>query len=137
MHRVSNWLWILAALLAVGGCGGNQQASYVPPSGAAHEALTMALDAWKNGQPGDPAGKLASGATVRGIDMDWAAGQKLASYEIIKELPAGAEAGPRKIVAKLCYVGRPQPVEATYLVVGIDPIQVFRDKDYEKYFGAP
>jgi hypothetical protein len=125
---------ILLLTLALAGCG-TSSSSYVPKGNDAQDALKLALDAWKNGQPADPAGKLPSGATVRAIDADWAAGHKLAGYEILQELPAGAEAGPRKVNVKLTYQGGSAPVEATYFIVGIDPLQVFRDKDYEKYFG--
>lgn len=124
--------YLLLALLA--GCGGGRNtASYVPKDAQAKEALTVALDAWKNAQLPEPAGKLASGATVRAVDMDWSGGQKLDSYEIGPE-SAVKQAGPRKLTVKLRYAGG-QNVEATYFVVGIDPVQVFRDKDYEKYFG--
>jgi hypothetical protein len=125
----------LAVWLA--GCGGNSDESYVPQSESAKEALQMALDAWKAGQPADPVGALPSGATIRAIDMDWAAGSRLAAYEIVQELPQSAEPGPRRFTVKLTLDGSAQPVEVTYLVVGIDPLQVFRDKDYDLYFGAP
>jgi len=123
----------LAALYT--GCSGQSPQSYVPQSDAAQAAVQLVLEAWKGGQPADPAGKLPSGVTVRAIDMDWAAGKRLADYEIIKALPPSVEAAPRKLVVKLTFVGASQPVEATYFVVGIDPLQVFRDKDYDKYFG--
>jgi hypothetical protein len=126
---------ILLLTLAFAGCGFKSSTNYVPTGNAAQDALKLALDAWKNGQPADPAGKLPSGATVRAIDSDWAAGQKLASYELLQELPAEAEAGPRKLTVKLTYADGSPPVEATYFIVGIDPLQVFRDKDYQKYFG--
>jgi len=125
----------LAVWLA--GCGGNSDESYVPGSSSAQEALQLALEAWKSGQPADPVGKSPSGATIRAIDMDWAAGRRLSAFEILQELPPAAEAGPRQFVVQLTLDGMPQPIEATYLVVGIDPLQVFRDKDYDLYFGAP
>ncbi len=71
---------------------------------------------------------------MKAVDMDWSGGQKLASYEIVREVPA-EETGPRKIVVKLTYISGAS-AEATYFVVGIDPIQVFRDKDYERYFDS-
>lgn len=128
---------VLSLLALTLGCGSsNTEGSYVPNGNDAQDAVKLALDAWKNGQAGDPAGKLASGATVRAIDADWTAGTKLASYEIVRELPAESAAAPRQIVVRLTYAGTAQPVEATYHVFGIDPLQVFRDKDYDKYFGT-
>ena len=127
------YLGCLALLVFITGCGaGRSSSDYVPKGDQAKLALTLALDAWKNGQPPDPAGKLPSGQTVKAVDMDWSGGQKLASYEIVREIPA-EEASPRKIVVKLTYIAGGS-AEATYFVVGIDPIQVFRDKDYERYF---
>ena len=124
---------LLPVLLAA--CSSNSDQSYVPASEAAQEALRLSLEAWKSGQPADPVGKLPSGATVRAIDMDWAAGKRLAAYEIGQELPPAAEAGPRQFAVTLTFEGSSEPVAATYLIVGIDPLQVFRDKDYAQYFG--
>lgn len=133
MNRTS--LWSLALLLFFAGCGaGRNTSDYIPQGDQAKVALALALDAWKNGQQPDPAGKLPSGQTVKAVDMDWSAGQKLTTYEIVQEIP-GEETGPRKILVKLTYSAGGS-VEATYFIVGIDPIQVYRDKDYERYFDA-
>ena len=127
------YLGCLALLVFIAGCGtGRNTSDYVPKGDQAKQALTLALDAWKNGQQPDPAGKLPSGQTVKAVDMDWSGGQKLGSYEIVREI-AAEETGPRRIVVKLTYSAGAS-AEATYFVVGIDPIQVFRDKDYERYF---
>ena len=124
---------VLILLLFLVGCGsGRNTSDYVPKGDQAKLALTLALDAWKSGQQPDPAGKLPSGQTVKAVDMDWSGGEKLSSYEIVREIPS-EESGPRKVVVKLNYSAGTS-IEATYFVVGIDPIQVFRDKDYERYF---
>ena len=129
------FLWSLALLLFTAGCGGGRPTSdYVPKGDQAKVALTLALDAWKSGGQPDPAGKLPSGQTVKAVDMDWSGGQKLSSYEIVRELPA-EESAPRKIVVKLSHPSG-ESLEATYFIVGIDPVQVFRDKDYQRYFDA-
>jgi hypothetical protein len=122
-----------ASLLFVAGCGGRSTSDYVPDGNHAKQALTLSLDAWKNGGQADPAGKLPSGQTVKAVDMFWNEGQKLSNYEIIRELPATGT-DPRQIVVKLTDASGTS-VEATYFVVGIDPIQVYRDKDYSRYFG--
>ena len=75
MKPASCWSPGLACLAVwLAGCGGNSVESYVPQSDSAKEALQLALDAWKGGQSADPVGKSPSGATIRAIDMDWAAG---------------------------------------------------------------
>jgi hypothetical protein len=125
----------LPLLVFIAGCGGGRAATdYVPQANRAKEALTVALDAWKGGKQPDPAGKLPSGPTVKAVDMDWSEGQQLTGYEIVREIPAEAS-GPRKFAVKLTTSAGPA-VEVTYFIVGIDPIQVFRDKDYERYFDA-
>jgi hypothetical protein len=122
-------------LVLIAGCGGGRAATdYVPQAERAKQALTLALDAWKSGQLPDPAGKLPSGQSVKAVDMDWSEGQKLTSYEIVREIP-GEATGPRKFIVKLTTIAGPA-AEVTYFIVGIDPIQVFRDKDYERYFEA-
>ena len=133
MHRF--YPLLLALFVPFTGCGGNSTASYVPQTSAAEEALKLALDAWKNGQAADPAGKLPSGATVRAIDFEWTAGKKLAGYEVLQELPAAPEGGPRKLSVKLTYADGTPAVEAAYFIVGIDPLQVCREQDYERTFG--
>lgn len=133
MNRTS--CWSLALLLFTAGCGGGRATSdYVPKGDQAKVALTLALDAWKNGGQPDPAGKLPSGQTVKAVDMDWSGGQKLSSYEIVREMPA-EDSSPRRIVVKLSHPSG-ETLEATYFIVGIDPVQVFRDKDYQRYFDA-
>lgn len=133
MHHLSIPL-IFLLCLTLAGCS-KSTSSYVPKASAAKDALTLALDAWKNGQSADPAGKLPSGATVRAIDSQWTAGAKLTAYEIVQEFPAETQAAPRKFAVKLTFADGSPPVEAAYFVVGIDPLQVCREQDYEKTFG--
>lgn len=125
--------WVVSTVGMGCGGGGKDPKAYVPSSADAQQALTMSLDAWKASAAHDPVGKLASGVKVKAIDLDWAEGKKLASYSGLKEIP-GAGVGPKNFSVKLKYQEGPE-IDATYLVVGIDPLQVFRDKDYERYFG--
>jgi hypothetical protein len=118
----------LCALLAfaASGCGRSHE-SYVPTIDIARASLERALDAWKaGGAPGriEPA---AGEAAIQAVDRDWTAGQKLASYEIVQELPR--EEGPRKFSVRLSLAGG-KSLEVTYYVVGQDPVWVFRDRDY-------
>ena len=125
---------VLSTLFFTAGCGGRSTSDYIPSTDNARRAVTIALDAWKAGQSPDPAGKLPSGTSVKAIDMDWSGGRKLSSYEIVGDV-AGEETGPKKITVKLKYEGG-EALDATYHIVGIDPVQVFRDKDYDRYFGS-
>lgn len=67
-------------LLAAIGCG--RGGATVPPVEAeqARQALRVALDAWKAGEPYDALAKRSP--PVRVIDEDWLAGLKLESYEV-------------------------------------------------------
>ena len=111
----------------VGGCGGSSNGDYsryVPSVRSARQALEAALTAW---QRGEPAGKLPSTSpAIEVVDTKRPAGQKLARFEILKEEPGD---GPRWFAVRL--VLEPQgEAEARYVVVGNDPIWVFRDTDY-------
>jgi hypothetical protein len=114
---------------ACAGCGRTAE-SYVPAGDAARAGLERALAKW---QSGGAAGRIEPGAAgqsaLQAVDRDWTAGKKLASYEIVSELPR--EEGPRKFSVKLTMVGR-APIEVTYYVVGQDPLWIFRDRDYEQ-----
>jgi hypothetical protein len=120
---------VLAGLIAAiaSGCGGasnGDNSRYVPSERSARAALDAALSAW---QRGESAGKLASTSpTIEVVDTKRPEGQKLARFEIIKEEPGD---GPRWFTVRL--VLEPQgESEARYVVIGNDPIWVFRDSDY-------
>jgi predicted small lipoprotein YifL len=124
----------VAALLAssLAGCGGEGHERYIPPADTARTAVEAALSAWKAGEP------LRTITThtppVDFYDARRQAGKKLEDFQIVEEIPgdpypsfkvklrlAGKKPGP---------AGKAQEDETTYLVVGIDPLQVFRKEDY-------
>jgi hypothetical protein len=120
---------VLALTIAAGsGCGSRTSESYVPADNVARAGLERALSTW---QSGGAAGRIepatAGQAALQAVDRDWTAGKKLASYEILSELPR--EEGPRKFSVRLTLAGG-QPIEVTYFVVGEDPVWIFRDRDY-------
>lgn len=114
------------ALLAALGCGGGGGSSLPPETDAAkgRELLKTVLETWKRGGTPD---ELKATATVS--DPDWAAGRKLAAYEI------GPEDG-RKGVDLLLSVkiivdrgeGKPQTRTVRYVVAGTGPMVVMRDE---------
>ena len=131
--QVPRAAWACRAVLALTfaasvGCGGRSHESYVPGGDVARTGLERALKTW---QAGGAAGRIepaASGeAALQAVDRDWTAGQKLASFEILSELPR--EEGPRKFSVRLTMAGG-KSIEVTYFVVGQDPVWIFRDKDY-------
>lgn len=102
----------------------------MPPEEAARAALTSALDSWKKGeQPGEVAGTTP---VVRVEDFLWKSGAKLLQYEILGVVAGEA---PPQFNVRLTVEGT-SASEVKYVVVGKDPVWVFRDKDYERTSGG-
>jgi hypothetical protein len=122
----------LALFAILAGCGGRTTVeSFHPHEDLAREALDAALTAWTNGleKPGliesdEPAVQL--------VDPAWAAGTKLTSYEVVAELPGKT---PPAFTVKLTLEGASSAEEATFFVVGKDPLQVMRDSEYNRSGG--
>jgi hypothetical protein len=125
-------LFAAAVLLGPGGCGRHSNADFTPNANVGRTALEAALKSWKDGQPpGTVAG--TSKPAVRVADSEWERGAKLAGFEIVgDEPPAGA--GPRTFTVKLTAADG-QSREVKYYVVGIDPLLIYRDIDYQKLSG--
>lgn len=123
-------------LLAVGlavlaGCKEAGPEKYVPPDNTAREALQAALTKWRDGQARPE--KFTHGkATVEVLDQAWAGGTKLQGFEIVSEEPPGA--GPRVYTVKL-QTGKGERT-VKYYVVGIDPLWVYSEADYQKATGS-
>jgi hypothetical protein len=116
---------ILIVLLALPGCGGRTRQDYVPPPEAARAALTKAMEAWRQGEP---PGRIEGQPAIQVGDTHRRAGQKLARYEIVGGLPSDEG----KLFAVRVELENPAAQEKiNYLVVGIDPLWVFRQEDYQ------
>jgi hypothetical protein len=134
-HRIDHRFCVVVLLAMVSllaGCGkGPTVESFHPQEDVAKEALTTALTAWQNGleKPGlieteEPAVQL--------VDPAWVAGAKLNSFEIVQDFPGES---PRKFSVKLNFEGAAAPQEATYYVIGKDPLQVMNQSEYERTGG--
>jgi len=126
-------LMLLIAASTLSGCKKNTVESYVPEQSMARKALETALDAWKANRKSDEAMSIPEGPNLQVLDIDWREGKKLQNFEIVNELP-GSENEPKKFTVKLTYEGE-EPKETIYHVVGINPLMVFRDEDYQKTSG--
>jgi hypothetical protein len=120
----------LAALVCIVSAGcrerTNRPEHFVPPSGVALEALTATMEAWRSGEA--PAAVDGGARTVQVADTHRAPGQQLADYEVLGETSIE---GGRRFVVRL-ELENPAKVErAHYVVVGIDPLWVFRQEDYD------
>lgn len=116
---------VAAGVLGAAGCG-NRAPDYTPTVVAAETAVRRALDAWK---AGDPAGEIPkSQPVVQVVDVGRKPGQTLADYRILGETrgPSG-----RTFAVTLNLEHPTETVKTQYVVVGIDPLWVFRQEDYE------
>ncbi|HET6575915.1 MAG TPA: hypothetical protein VFG68_20100 [Fimbriiglobus sp.] len=125
-------LTLSVGLLLLAGCSpGGKVEDFTPPADNARKALEAALNHWKAGNP--PGTVSGTSPAVEVLDSKWKAGQKITGYEVLGEDAAGP--GPRTFKVRLT-LARGSPVEVRYVVVGIDPLWVYRDEDYKKLSGA-
>jgi hypothetical protein len=124
---------LLLAVAALPGCGSSSNA-HQPTASTARAALDSALSAWKNGEGADAL--AAKSPSVQAVDSHWRAGQRLTSYEVVKEEPGE---GDQRFTVRLTEDDpkskTKSPVsskEVTYVVIGRDPIWVYRDEDYTR-----
>jgi hypothetical protein len=118
-------------LLACAGCGAGGYERYVPPEQVARQALEAALTAWQNGKP--PGQVEAGPPVVEAVDSKWKAGQKLNQFEILGE-DAGGQ-GPTFFSVRLTVKGSAKAEVVRYVVVGRDPLWVYREADYQTSAG--
>jgi hypothetical protein len=112
-------------LLAVGGCSNG---GAVPTSNdQARAALESALKTWRDG--GKPGAIAGMEPAVQVSDTPWSKGDRLGSYEIVKEDTSGAE---KKFTVRLSLTKPDRVEEVQYYVMGTGPVMVFRDQDYQR-----
>jgi hypothetical protein len=119
-------------VLACAGCGGTKTGfeRYIPAKDTARRSLETALDVWvKDGRPGTVAG---TSPTIEVVDSRWKAGQKLASYEILQQEPGD---GPPRFSVRLKLKKSPGDEVVRYVVLGRDPLWVYREDDYNRLSG--
>ncbi len=131
MNRHSTHLlgWGAVLVSMTLGCGGNSATQYIPTADTARGALQTALTTWQSGEKHGPI--TSSKPEINVFEARWQAGKKLESFEIL-EAVTGQEQPQFKVRLKLA--GQPEET-ATYLVVGIDPLHIFRDADYQRAIG--
>jgi hypothetical protein len=120
--------WRLPVVLVLGliGCGRGRTTHIVPDSAEARKVVAAAMAAWAGGRP---AGMLDTRAPhVQVVDSFRKPGQKLKGFEIVAET---ASPRARTFSLRLHLVEPDERPLVRYLVVGIDPVLVFRQEDYE------
>ena len=118
----------IAGLLAAAcvGCSPSQRnEDFIPSEAAARSALEAHLRAWQGGDtsqqvPGtNPPVLVADGLRAKG--------RPLAGYEVLGPVPADA---PRCFAVRLTLGNPREEVRERYVVVGADPVWVWRYDDY-------
>ncbi len=133
MLKNCKWLvnvsFVAGMLMSVLGCGNETAARYKPSSTTARDSLQTALTTW---QSGAKHGTIqTSKPAIDMFDLRWQQGTKLESFEIGDEIK-GREQPAFNVKIKL---DKQTEENNVYLVVGIDPLLVFRDVDYQKATG--
>lgn len=120
----------LLLCVALGLCGCRPRAKdadrFVPAPGVAKAAVTGALERWKRGEAVNTGAE--SKPAVRVIDDQRKPGQRLARFEVIGEV--ASESG-RTFAIRLSLENPDEELIVRYLVIGIDPLLVYRKEDYD------
>lgn len=124
---------VIGGLVFGAGCGSNgKNEDFTPASEKAKKALVAALDYWKAGK--SPGSIPETNPKVEVVDSQWRNGQMLKSYEIVSDTPPVNGQGPRIFTVKLTLV-QGQTIETQFMVLGIDPLWVYRKEDFAKLSG--
>jgi hypothetical protein len=115
----------LITLAALAGCGGGS--APLPSTVAARQALQTSLDAWKAGKPASSLAAVKPSIEI--VDFEWKAGKVLSDYTLGQEAPGQ---GIQTLSASITIKGEPGPKEVKYMVLGLDPMRIFRDEDYNR-----
>ena len=115
------------ALSAFFGCQkARTNADFIPSQNQSLEALKAALDAWKAGKPSGPV--PGTSPVVHVTDSSRVTGQTLDDYEILGDVPGNA---PRCFAVKLKLSNPAEEKRERFIIVGIDPLWIFRHEDYD------
>jgi hypothetical protein len=120
---------LLLSLVVCGslGCGKSPEARYVPDTNVARQSLEAALNAWKNGEARESV-KLQD-KPISLTDSRWQSGKKLESFEILEETPANPFPSFK---VKTQFATESDNEETVFLVIGIDPLLIYRSQDFER-----
>jgi hypothetical protein len=119
--------WILLVSLGLPGCSDPPDSpSIVPDPATGHRAIEALMATWKAGHPTGIVEPTSPRVQV--VDNHRKAGQTLVGFEILAE---SADSRFRTFSVRLNLDNPEEHPVARYLVVGIDPILIFLQEDYE------
>ena len=114
-------------LIGGGGCGRGGGSAALPSQESSRTALESALKVWQSG--GKPGALQGTNPSVMVYDTPWAQGAKLQSFEILQGESTGAA---MKFPVRLTLTKPAGVQEVQYYVLGLSPVMVFREEDYER-----
>ncbi len=121
-------LAVMLAVASVSACRPSDYRSrYVPQESVARAALTVALRAWEQGNVGRLS--IDGQRRVELVDQHRRDGQTLNRFTILGEVSVE---GGRWFEVELNLDRPAQTERVRYCVIGIDPLWVFRQADYEQ-----
>ncbi len=124
-----NWsVWpVAAAALIFCGCAGEAERDrLVPAPELARAAVAAVLEDWNEGNASERIDKLP--VRIQVIDKHRKVGQTLESFEILGEAPGATS----RCFAVRLKLNNPEAEEKVrYVVIGLDPLWVFRHEDFE------
>ena len=121
--------WVFAVLVATG-CSGceppPEPIPIVPDAVKGRQAIEALMETWREGHP---TGIIEpTSPRVQVVDTHRKPGQRLAGFEILSD---SADSRVRTFGVRLSLLEPEERPVVRFLVVGIDPILVFRQEDYE------
>lgn len=99
---------------------------FMPSETAAEQAVLGALESWKAGEPAGPIKGTEPPAHL--IDTHRQPGQELVDYEILG--PVG-NSSQRSYAVRCAFQNPTEEKRLRFVIVGIEPLWVFRQEDYE------
>ena len=116
---------LVSFTLTTGGCG-TKTPTYTPSLETAEDAVRRGLDRWKAGEP--PGEVPGTRPLIHVTDGGRKPSQRLEGYQILGETRG---ASGRTIAVTLHLENPAEELKARYIVLGIDPLLVFRQEDFE------
>jgi hypothetical protein len=120
-----------ALLILLAGCS-RPSHNYDPPADKARDALVAALDAWKAGKECNRI--VDRSPFIEVVDFYWDTGVRLTSYEIADE--DTSEDGHHRFTVNLHVEEARSVQKVAYIVLGQNPLWVYREEDYKKTSGT-
>jgi len=128
--HASRFLALGLVLGALPGGTSRSELDILPSEDKARAALDRVLAAWKSGKK--MGAVQGDSQKIEVVDRVWQAGCTLASFEILQPVD---KPGPRWFSVKLTLQDSPEPQQVSYAVLGLDPLWVYREEDYNQMCG--